>query len=234
MRSLVLVMLAACGGHGQSPGMGDGGPSDGGPLGDASPCANGDVFLGGELVDWDSPDPTFLGVFMAKLSVSGLPGTILSTPPNGRLDVCVPQADPLRLDVDGPDDYLDGFMVVARDALQSLHPISMRDITMTRALSFYTEQGLVFDPNKAHVLVFLAGDRSTITLDRAHGAPQAGNDDALPDTFVWTAGDSGRYVLFPNVDVTQPTGTIRDPLASHVVPLVAGKLTMVAVSFIFI
>lgn len=231
MRSLVLGLLVACGGGGHSQ-MIDAAPDTPDTPDAFDPCTGGQVFLSGEMLDWDSSNATFKGVFMAKISVDGT--QVLSTPPNGRLDVCVPPADPLVLDVDAPTDYLDGTMIVEREAITSLHPISFRGITATRAGTFFTERGLTFDANKAQVLVFLAGDRSSITLDRAHDATQTASDDASPGDFVWAAGDSGRYVLFPNVDPAQATATVTDPSGAQVVPIAAGKLTLVAVSFVFI
>lgn len=229
----VLLALAACE-HGKSPAMADGG-GDGPLVGDSfDPCKGAGVFLTGELVDWDSSATAFAGVAGAKLSAPGNPTPIVTTPPNGRLDACVPDANPLRFDVDAPSDYLDGALVIERAAVRSLHPLSLRSLKAARVGAFFTDRGLVFNPDRAQVVVFLAGDRSSITLDRAHGPAQAGNDDAQPGTVVWSAGDVGRYVVFPNVDVTQATGTIKTPMSNVSVPLAAGKLTLVAVSFVFI
>ena len=45
---------------------------------------------------------------------------------------------------------------------------------------------------------------------------------------MWRAGTTGDYVLFPNVDVTQPTGHVSVGYGDTlVVPLPAGKWTMV-------
>jgi hypothetical protein len=83
--------------------------------------------------------------------------------------------------------------------------------------------------------VFLAGDRSGLTLDRQHGPPLSGNDGDGDGAFTWTAGNSGRYVLFPNVDVSSPTITLTGDLSGpHTIPVMAGKLTLVAISFVFL
>ena len=231
IQALFVVAVAACGGDQQMSTMSDS-RTDDGPLADAT----GDcVTLSAELVDWDSSTSAFQGVSGAKLSAAGNPTVILVTPPNGRIDACVPAADPIRLDVDAPGDYLDGSMVVPRSALTGLYPISFRGITTARADTFFTERGLTYDPSKAQVLVFAAGDRAPVSLDRAHDPAQAGNDDAQAGTFVWSVSDSGRYILFPNVDVTQATGTITgDRLGPVVIPLAAGKLTVIAVTVIFV
>ena len=208
---------------------------DGPQLADAPEvCPGGGVFLSGELVDWDSTNASFLGVFDAKVSLPGSLMPLLSTPPNGRIETCVPAASPLRFDLDAPADYLDGTLVIQREAIASLHPLSLRSIKLARASSFFTSRGLTFDPNRAQVVVFLAGDRSQVTLDRAHDAAQSGSDDTQPGTFVWTAGDTGRYVLFPNVDATLPTATVTGVAQPLSVPIAPGKLTLVATSIIFI
>jgi hypothetical protein len=209
--------------------------SDGPRLVDApAVCPGGGVFVSGDLVDWDSTSASFLGVFDAKLSLPGSSMPLLSTPPNGRIETCVPAVFPLRFDLDAPADYLDGTLVIQREALTSLRPLNLRSITLARAGSFFTGRGLTFDPNRAQVVVFLAGDLAQVALDRAHDAVQAGNDGAQPGTVVWTAGDTGRYVLFPNVDTAQPTAMLTGLAVPLSVPLAPGKLTLVAISFVFI
>ena len=45
----------------------------------------------------------------------------------------------------------------------------------------------------------------------------------------------GRYVLFPNVDTSTAIATIGgDPTGSKVVPIAAGQLSLIAISFVFI
>ncbi|MBX3157083.1 MAG: hypothetical protein KF773_13995 [Deltaproteobacteria bacterium] len=197
------------------------------------PCFPMGVFLRGELVELDSTLAAFRGVNGATLTLPGDPTPLVTTPPNGRLDTCVPPSEPLRFDVHAPTGFLGGSLVMPRDTLQSLRFLSFRSMTTARAASFYSERGLAFDATKAHVLVFLSSDVTTVTLDRPHGAAQAGNDGVQPGTFVWSASSTGRYVLFPNVDVSQPTGRV-DAGPSLSVPLVAGELTLAAISVVFL
>jgi len=229
-----LLLLAACGGGSSQPdaNVRDKDAAIDAPA-DASPCGS-DTFFTGELIDWDSTDSAFLGVNAARVSVQGMPAISTTTPPNGRLELCVPTVPLLRFDVDAPAGYLDGTAYVEREALGGGLAISLRSITTTRTASFYTERGLTFDPARAHVLVFLAGDRSTLTLDRPHDAAQTANDD-VPGTFTWAAGAGGRYVLFPNVSVAQATGIITgDTSGPHTIALAAGQLSLVAISFVFL
>lgn len=229
-----LILLAACGGGSSQPDAKlDKDAAIDAPA-DASPCGN-DTFFTGELIDWDSTDSAFLGVNAARVSVQGMPAISTTTPPNGRLELCVPTVPLLRFDVDAPAGYLDGTAYVEREALGGGRAISLRSITTTRAASFYTERGLTFDPARAHVLVFLAGDRTTLTLDRPHDAAQNANDDAAAGTFIWADGAGGRYVLFPNVDVAQPTGVLTgDTSGPHTIAVTAGQLSLVAISFAFL
>lgn len=231
MRSLlVLVALAACNEHGQSPNRADAHTDSTVPA-----CAGTDVLVTGEIVDVDSSSVAFIGVSGATLSLVATPTTILtSTLPDGRFETCVRAPDPLVFSYDAPGDFLDGAMVITRGARGGLHPISFRGITMARAISFYASHGLAFDASKAHVLVFMAGDRSQVTLDRPHAAAQAGDDEGHAGSVAWSPGDSGRYILFPNVDITAPSGSIVGDQGGPVnVPLAAGKLTLVAISLVF-
>jgi hypothetical protein len=238
MRIIALtLLLAACGEHGSSSGI-DGKPLDGGlqPLPDAfDPCTGGDLFLTGELLDFDSSATSFVGLNGALLTLPGDPLVLHTTPPNGRLDSCIPGPDPIQLRYDAPGAFLDGSIVVVREARNSSHTISFRGITSTRAASFYAEHGLTFDATKAQLLVFMAGDPSSVSLDRPHGAALSGNESqGLPGTVVWSPGEGGRMILFPNVDATLSTGLLTGGSLPLAVPLAANELTLVAVSVIFI
>ena len=196
--------------------------------GDAGPCG-ADRFVTGELVDFDSTLAQFQGVFGARLTVEGMPARTATTAPNGRFELCAPAASAMTFDLDAPADYLDGKAYIEAEALGGL-TVSFRAYTQLRGSMLYA-----FDANRGHVLVFLAGDRSSLTLSRAHGPPLAGNDDDNDGAFAWAPGDAGRYVLFPNVDVSSPTITLGgDTSGPHTIPVAAGKLTLVAISFVFL
>ncbi|HSK03421.1 MAG TPA: hypothetical protein VK932_19350 [Kofleriaceae bacterium] len=197
--------------------------------GDPGPCDSGQHFVTGELVDLDSTAGQFLGVFNARLTAEGTPPRTATTAPNGRFELCAPAAPPITLDVDAPGDYLDGKMYL--EAMEpDARPLSFRAFSAARASMLYA-----FDPTRAHVLVYLAGDRSDLSLDRPHAPPLAGSDDGTPGTVTWAAGTSGRYVLFPNVDASSPTATLGGDLSGpHTIPVAAGQLTLVAISFFFL
>ncbi len=196
---------------------------------DAGPCGGAERFVTGELVDLDSTSAQFLGVFNARLSAEGMPARASITAPNGRFELCVPAAPTITLDVDAPADYLDGKLYLEVQEPDA-RPLSFRAFGQARGAMLYA-----FDPARAHVLVFLAGDRSDLTLDRAHDPPLAGNDDGTPGTFTWSPGAAGRYVLFPNVDASGPTATLGGDLSGpHTIPVAAGQLTLVGISFFFL
>ncbi|HEY5933376.1 MAG TPA: hypothetical protein VIU61_02000 [Kofleriaceae bacterium] len=197
---------------------------------DAIPC--GTPTLTGELIDWDSTTTAFMGIAGATVSLEG-GATGDPTPPNGRWELCA-SGDPIRLVIETPGTYVDALGYVENTA-SGARALSLRSFTAARAETFYSERGLGYDPALAHVLVFFSGDRFELALDRAHAAPQAANDDDGDGAFTWSDGPVGSYVLFPNVAVTQPTGTFTgDGSGPHTIPLVAGKLTIAAIHHVFL
>jgi hypothetical protein len=220
----LLCGAAACTGCGAGPRVAPDAPGD--APGDSGPCG-ADRFVTGELVDFASSTAQLMGVFGARFTVEGMPARTTTTAPNGRFELCAPAAAAMTFDVDAPADYLDGQAYVEAEALGG-RPLSFR--AYTPATAPYT-----FDAARGHVLVFLAGDRSDLTLDRPHGPPLAGNDDDGDGAFTWEAGNAGRYVLFPNVDASSPTLTLGGDLSGpHTIPVAAGKLTLVGILFVFL
>lgn len=245
IRSVVcsLLVLAACGDN--LKGAADAGPIDmaiDGPPADEGPCG-AQRFIGAELLDWDSSGASFMGVNAATFTQRGGSATA-TTPPNGRIEMCVGTTTSYVFDVDvASASYLDAIAYFDLEAIVASGPpdqrIRFRGITSARAASFYTERSLTFDAAKAHVLVYLAGDVSNISLDRAHQTPQLGTYNAQTDAITWTTGvvgaNAAKYVLFPNVDAASPTGVIEGDLGGdHSIPLEAGKLTLVGISWVFL
>jgi hypothetical protein len=224
----LLCCATACAGCSDNPTTPDG-RVDAMIDGDPGPCGGGEQLVTGELVDFDSTAGQFLGVFNARLTADATPPRTATTAPNGRFELCAPAAPRIVLDVDAPGDYLDGKMYL--DAMEpDARPLSFRAFSAARAAMLYA-----FAPARAHVLVYLSGDRSDMSLDRAHDPPLAGNDDGTPGTITWSAGNSGRYVLFPNVDASSPTVTLDGDYAGpHIIPVAAGQLTLAAISFFFL
>lgn len=209
----------------------DSGPGDSGT--DGTGCAS---MLVGELLDLDSSEASFMGIPGATVSVEGRPDTATTTPPNGRLQLCIPTiTDPVRVTIDGPSTYLDSSVYIEPETLQqqAAAPITLRSFTEERAATFYAEHGSAFDSALGHLLVLQTADITDLTIDRTHDTKIAATDSN--GTLTWSAGSGGRYVLFPNVVVAQPTATLSgDAGDTHVVPIAAGKLTIVVLQTIFL
>ena len=227
MKLVVLALLGATvcagcgGGHSTRPDAASDAPANDGSCG-------AERFVAGELVDLDSTTTQLQGVASARLTALGMPARTSVTAPNGRFELCAPASAAITLDVDAPADYLDGKAYIEAEALGG-RSLSLRAYTQLRGSMLYS-----FDASRGHVLVFLAGDRSDLTLGRAHAAPLSGNDDDGDGALAWAAGNVGRYVLFPNVDVSSPTILLHgDPSGPHTIPVAAGKLTLAAIFFVF-
>lgn len=227
----VSLVLVGCVEHGSSP---DGGVRSDASGDGANPCGS-QMQVRVRLVDWDASAATGSGVPGAQFTLLGFPSVTATTGADGRLELCAPKASRWVFDVDAPGSFVDATAYVEAAAATGFLPITFRVFTAARAPTFFAERGLAFDPNRAQVLGFLTGDGAALSLDRPHGPVQSAGDDGTPGTFLWTAGDGGRYQLFPNVDVTQPSGTVSgDPAGPHVIPLAAGKLTLAAIHFVFL
>jgi hypothetical protein len=226
-RFALLCSVSACAGCGDDhPAVPDATATDAAT--DAGPCG-ADRFVTGELVDLDSTTSQFMGVFNARLTLEGMPSKTATTAPNGRFELCAPATSPMMFDVDAPDAYLDGKLYLEAEALGG-RPLSLRAYTQARGSMLYA-----FDPNLGHVLVFLSFDGAELTLSRQHAAPLSGNDHDNDGAFTWAPGNSGRYVLFPNVDVSSPTITLSGDYAGpHTIPVMAGKLTLAAISIVYL
>jgi hypothetical protein len=213
---------AACGDHPASPDASTDAPSD------ADPCG-ADRFVTGELVDFNSTTSQFVGVFNARFTVEGMPARTSTTAPNGRFELCAPATSAMIFDVEAPGAYLDGKAYIEASALGGFYPVSFRALTQASASTLYP-----FDVNRGHVLVFHTGDGIGLSLSRAHDPALAGNDHDRDGAFTWAAGQDGRYVLFPNVDVSSPTVTLLGDVTTgpHEIPVAAGKLTLVAILFV--
>jgi hypothetical protein len=175
-----------------------------------------------------------------RVTAQGVPGRELTTPPNGRLEVCVPPAGSAQLTADAPaqappaaTDYLDAVAVVDAGAIaQTARTLSFRALTNARKVSFYQERALTYDPARGHLLIYLTGDRTALSVDVETGAP-LGGDDSGSGAITWGM-DGGRYRLFPNVSVAEGTARISGaPDGVRAVPVAANQLTLVMMHFTF-
>jgi hypothetical protein len=189
----------------------------------------------GEYVDWDN-DASFCGINDALIEVPG--GAMDNTAPNGRFDLCIPDAPTTRLDVTQPSANsqcttppapytVPTILFASKAVIQSGAFYSARAFTTARQQSFFTMVvGQPFDPSKAQVFVHIDGPARALSLAAAHGPTQA------VMTTMWAAGTAGHEVFFPNVDVSGGTTMLTTDggvVGTGAIPLVAGTITNVTI-----
>ncbi len=233
MRQLPIVLLvtAACGGCGD----------DGGGAVDATPVIDIDngqcgtqLRFTGELVDFDSSEASFCGVNGAKFEAGAMTS---NTAPNGRFDLCVDKTSVTNVTVTPattmsgcssmPGTYNLPIIAVASPAtIQAGAFFSGRAFTMQRESTLFTAVGAAFDASKAQVIVHVDGAQRGVALLASHATTQAFNGTT------WAAGETGKDVFFPNVDVASGSTmltVVGGAIGTGSIPLQAGKLTLVAV-----
>lgn len=226
----IVAAAAGCGDDG-------GGASDASIVIDIDNGSCGDELrFTGEYVDWDT-NTAFCGIGDATVEVEG-DGAMDTTAPNGRFDLCVPRTSPTtKLVVTQPAGNsqcaspqagytVPTILVANRDVIQAGGFFSGRAFTTARQQSFFQMIGVPFDATKAHVFVHVNGTPGAVSLAAAHAATQA------IMTTTWGAGDVGKDVFFPNVDVGSGTTTLTvagGAIGTGSIPLVAGTITNVSV-----
>ena len=194
----------------------------------AGPCGDKLSFQG-ELVDWDSTDAQFCGIFGANVQVHGDPSTAKATPPNGRIEMCVAQAPTTLIDVTPPTDAsqcanpsstydIPGVIVADQAVLASGALASARAFTIARAPAF------AYDATKAQLFVHVDGTPSAVSITGTHDASQ------VFDGATWAPGSTGANVFVPNVDPTAGTTDVSladGGLGTGSVPIAAGTFTYV-------
>ncbi len=228
MKRVVLAWVfcaTACGDDQAKP---DAGP----PVVDIDNGSCGDqLHFTGEVVDWDSSDATFCGVFEAMLLVPP-DGAMDTTAPNGRIDMCIPATQATTTisvtpsanasQCAGSTYPVPGAIIVNRDVIRAGAPFSARLFTATRETSFFTQIGAPYDASKAQLLVFVAGTPRPVSIAATHGATQA----FTKATATWAAGDTGTYVFFANVAPGSTTITVTGgAFGSGPIDLAAGRIT---------
>jgi hypothetical protein len=215
-------------------------PIDAGICTPQSATASGQLFFIGEYVDWTSDDAIFCGILGAKWQVHGDPTRVDSpTPPNGRVTLCLADAPTTQIDITPPVNdsectnpqspyTIPGVAIVTKDALITGDLFSARSITTAELATFFTAQALgTIDPTKAQVFVHEEGTAPrAVAITATHAAAQAF------DGATWAAGTTGKYVYFPNVDVTTATTDISvtgGAIGTTTVPLTAGTFTYLTV-----
>ncbi len=224
------IVAAGCGGCGG----GGGTAADASVDQDNGSCGDTLRFTG-EYVDWDD-DASFCGILEALFQVQG-DGAMDTTAPNGRFDLCVPSGNATTLlDITPPTAMsqcttppagytVPGIAVANKAVILAGGLFRGSNFTTVRQQSFFQDAGLTFDPAKAQVFVHVEGTPRAVAITAGHAATQA-------VTTTWAAGDTGKSVFFPNVDVgggTTMLSVTGGAIGTGSIPLVAGTITNVTV-----
>ncbi len=201
---------------------------------DAGMCGSDTLFTG-EHLDWDSTDATFCGVFNAVWKVRGStdPKQTHTTPPNGRLVMCVPSVPSTAIDVTVPagnspclgmtSGYtINGIAHVEPAVLATLPATEVfraRSFTTARQATFYSLIGATYDPAKGGLLVHVAGTPKATSIDVAHATTMA------YDGTTWAVGATGADVYFPNVAIGTAVITVVGVTGVQMVPIAANTIT---------
>ena len=180
----------------------------------------------GEYVDWDSSSAAFCGIFGAQLQVEG-GGANGATAPNGRFDLCIADAPMTLVDIAPP---VAQSQCTVPHASYALPAIAVASKAVILAGGAWSGRGFVMgrqapDPAKAQVFVHVNGTPPVVSLSALHGPTQARMNDT------WAAGASGQDVFFLDVDPAGGTTmlTAGEAIGTGVIPLVAGKMTIVSI-----
>lgn len=227
-----MLCLGACGG-------GNGTPNDAAP--DMSPGMCGaEATLAGEMIDWDSTETAFCGVAGAMWTVRGDASRKLSTPPNGRLAICLTHQAQTVLDVTSSggsqcpglsgmpmNAYPLAAVAIVPDAvLAAGAKFSVRAMMESRMASMSTQIGTPFNLSDGQLYVHVDGPARAVSISTRHSPTQRF------DGAHWAAGDTGSDVFFPNVGID--TGPVTVSVAGGAVgtasfTLEGGKLTYLTV-----
>jgi hypothetical protein len=205
--ALVLGTLAACGDDG-------GKPRDAGadtPIDTPVACGGVTAFTG-DMVDWDSTEASFCGVFGARWTVRGDPACTAMTAPNGRFQLQIPRQAQTVVDIAPPaagsqcpglsgtpmNTYQLSGVAIASDAVVAAGaPFSFRARAMVQArvATLFAQIGQPLATDRGQLVVHVIGTPRPVAISAAHAATQRFDGTS------WAAGDTGSDVFFPNVDL---------------------------------
>jgi hypothetical protein len=236
-RAVSSFVVAACIGCGSSPHIYIDAPLDA-PL-DAppdSPVCPAASFYQGQYLDWASTQAAFCGIFGASFEVNGDSNVTWSTPPNGRIQICLPTTT-TRTQIDitppsamspcdpSPGSYsttMPGITMADPAVIATGNNVSYRDFSTTVAA------GLELDVTDGYLFVDIVGSASAITLSEQ---PLAGAPVQYFDGTVWstTMPSTLVSVFYPNLDPSSGsvTVTMTGATGNGSVPLKAGTLSYI-------
>lgn len=181
----------------------------------------------GEYIDWEATSAVFCGIFGAKLTVEGTAESE-TTAPNGRFDLCVPDAPTSLVDITPPTAPSQCTQPAEMYVLPAIAVANKAVIEAGGAWSgraFGTAQQVVVDPAKAQVFVHVNGSPTQVSIAAPHGPSQAMVNGT------WVPGDTANEVFFPDVDATSGSTnlTAGSAIGAGPTPLVVGKMTNVSI-----
>ncbi|HEX7836889.1 MAG TPA: hypothetical protein VF469_05470 [Kofleriaceae bacterium] len=209
--TLVLGALGACGGGGGTT------PHDASP--DTPAVCSGATAFTGDIVDWDSTEARFCGVYSAKWTVRSDTACTSTTAPNGRFQLQIPHQAQTVVDVAPPaagsecpglsgtpmNTYQLAGVAIASDAVVAgSAPFSFRGRAMVQAriASMFVQIGQPFAADHGQLVVHVIGTPRQVSISAAHAMAQRF------DGATWAAGDIGSDVFFPNVDLSGGAVTV--------------------------
>lgn len=211
------------------------GPVDAPP--DAAGCGN-DLRLIGDYLDWDSNNANYMGVAGAVWTVVGDAARQTQSAPNGVVVMCLNPAAPSQISVGGAGaGYVDGLFLADPAVLSAAGSrFAMRGVRRNDpggVASQFTEFGVSYNPALAQILVYnLSNTPIPLALEPAINPPQASFVSDGTNDITWSAGDAGKFTLFPN----RPFGTGAATLTSTspftgptTIPLAGGRFTLVVI-----
>jgi hypothetical protein len=233
-RSLALVLglgsgLGACGGGNDTP-------HDAAP--DVPPGMCGaEATLSGEMIDWDSTETAFCGVAGAVWTVHGDASRTKTTPPNGRLAICLAHQAQTILDVTPPSSGsqcpgvsgtypLAGVAILPDVVLAAGATFSVRAMVQSRMDSMSTQIGTPINLADGQLYVHVQGTPRAVSISTRHSPTQRF------DGTTWAAGDTGSDVFFPNVGIDTGPVTVSvagDAIGTGSYTLEPGKMTYLTV-----
>lgn len=215
----------------------------GGATRDAAPdvptdtLCGADAFFTGELIDWDSTETRFCGVFNSTLTPMGVIGPGDMSNPNGRFELCLQRRPVTAIDVihgtnqsqctSTRDVYPVRALLFAQlSVIDAGGKFTARAMTQHRQDEMFDQIGAMYSAASAQLVVHVDGPQRQVTISTpAHDTTQKF------DGAMWGAGDIGSDVFFPNV----APGSVEVSVAGNVVgapvtlTLVAGAYHYVAV-----
>ena len=224
-----VLALGACGPDGGNPDAADT-PIDMPP----GRCGTA-TFFTGEIIDWNTTNSSFCGVFNSKVTSRDQPSQTFNTNPNGRFELCVPHQAQSLVDVmhsaaaspcvGVTGSYPVRGILVAVQAVVDMNGVfSARAMTQGTQDAMFTQIGQAYSASKAQLVVHVDGTPRAVSISAAHAATQAF------DGTRWLAGDTGSDVLFPNVDPGSVQVSVAGgAIGTGTVTLEAGAYTYITV-----